>query len=297
MMKIEIFDVGHGGCAVITGTNGKRMMLDAGYRSDPNWFPCVAYAGQRIELLAFMNLDEDHLDDLPYVWERVPLGAIYTNPTVTAAALAAMKPDGMRDGVAMAHALLQQFGPGRTGPIADLGAVDAWAYCNAYGADFTDTNNLSLAMFVRYAGFTILFAGDLECAGWRALLRNPAFRADLATVRVLVSSHHGRKNGQCPEVFEIVRPDVVVFSDEARQYETQNTDGWYRQRVHGIPNIDAPFDARTGYPKRHVLTTRRDGTLTINVNPLGGYLITPERAGDPVANWLAEFLANTPAPA
>ncbi len=296
MMKIEIFDVGHGGCAVITGTNGKRMMLDAGYRSDPNWFPCVAYAGQRIELLAFMNLDEDHLDDLPYVWERVPLGAIYTNPTVTAAALTAMKPDGMRDGVAMAHALLQHVGSGRTGPIADLGAVDAWAYYNTYGADFTDTNNLSLAMFVRYAGFTILFAGDLECAGWRALLRNPAFRADLAAVRVLIASHHGRKSGQCPEVFEIVRPDVVVFSDAARQYETQDTDGWYRHRVRGIPNTDAPFDARSGYPVRHVLTTRRDGTLTINVNPFGGYLITPERTGDPVSTWLAELLAADPAP-
>lgn len=266
-------------------------MLDAGYRADPAWFPSVVYAGQTIDLLAFLNLDEDHLDDLPHIWDSARIGALYSNPTVTANALAAMKPEGMGDGVAMAHDLLNHFGAGRIGPVADLGDVRVWAYFNRYTLDFSDTNNLSLAVFVRYAGFTILFAGDLECPGWRELLRNPHFRADLATVRVLVASHHGRKNGQCPEVFELVTPDVVVFSDNARQYETQNTDAWYRWRVKGIPNIDAPRDPIAGYPMRHVLTTRRDGTLTINVSRAGGYLITPERNADPIGSWLSELLA------
>ena len=66
--------------------------------------------------------------------------------------------------------------------------------------DFTDTNNLSLAVFVRYGAFTILLAGDLEAAGRRALPRMPGCVADLASVSVFVASHHGRDNDCCEEV-------------------------------------------------------------------------------------------------
>jgi beta-lactamase superfamily II metal-dependent hydrolase len=281
-MKIEIFDVGHGGCVVITGPNGKRLMLDCGFRTEPNFFPSVTFGGEAVELLAMMNLDEDHLDDLPYVWDKVTIKALYSNPSVTAVALKSMKKQGMRRGVQKAHALLEHFGPGRTGPIADLGAVDASVFHNTFGAPFTDTNNLSLAVFVQYGGFTILFGGDLECAGWRELLAIPNFRAKLAATRIFVASHHGRESGQCQEIFDIVRPDLVIFSDDAKQYETQNTDAWYRQRVKGIPRLDIAPDPVTGIRKmRHVMTTRRDGTMTIDVDPVGNYLVTPTRQDYP----------------
>ena len=37
-MQIEIFDVGHGHCTVITAPNGRRMMLDCGQRWDDRTF-------------------------------------------------------------------------------------------------------------------------------------------------------------------------------------------------------------------------------------------------------------------
>jgi len=277
-VKIEIHDVGHGGCAVVTCPNGARIMLDCGFDADRGWFPSVAYGGQFIDVLVLTNLDEDHVEDLPYVWDRVRLGSIYSNPTVTASALAAMKREhGMDEGVRQAHAILSSFGPGYVGTMADSGDVRAWGYWNGYGVDFTDTNNLSVATFVRWGTFTILFAGDMETAGWRALLRNPSFVADLATVTVFVASHHGRANGRCEEVFKIIRPEIVVFSDDRKQYESQETDAWYRQRVTGIPILDS---APTGLlPKRrHVYTTRRDGTLTVKVDQSGRYIVRPTRS-------------------
>jgi len=289
-MRIEIFDVGHGGCAVITGPNGKQLMLDCGYGTAPFWFPSEEYRGKRLECLAFMNLDEDHLEDLPRLWKNADIGAIYSNPTVTDEALASMKRQhGMNDGVRFAHVLLNHFGSGRIGALADLGSeVRVWSYCNTYGDPFTDTNNLSLAVFVSYCGFTTLFAGDLETRGWKLLLQNPFFRRDLAKVSVLIASHHGRENGKCDEVLQIVRPDIAVFSDDAKRYSTQETDAWYRYRVTGIPVIDQTPDLRTGLlPRRHVYTTRRDGTLTIDVNRLGGYLVRPSRAMNALG--IAEF--------
>jgi beta-lactamase superfamily II metal-dependent hydrolase len=278
MMRIDIFDVGHGGCSVITCPNGARIMLDCGFHLDPAWFPSIAFREQRVDLLVFNNLDEDHLKDLAFVWQDVRLGSIFSNPTVTAAALAAMKREhGMGNGVHHAHAILQHYGAGLIGRPADLGSVRAWAYWNRYGLDFTDTNNLSLTVFIRYGVFTILFAGDLEAAGWRALLRVPGFVTDLASVNVFVASHHGRENGCCEEVFGACCPDVFVISDEEHQFDSQDTTDWYRQRARGIPDVGAVPDLFLGYPRRYVLTTRHDGTLLMRVAPNGRFHIIPQR--------------------
>lgn len=112
-MKIEIFDVGHGGCSVITCPNRARMMVDCGFRLDPTWFPSSAFRGKWIDLLVLSNLDEDHVEDVPYVFRHVPLGSIFSNPTVTAEALAAMKrKHGMAKGMRTAHAILRRYGAG-----------------------------------------------------------------------------------------------------------------------------------------------------------------------------------------
>jgi beta-lactamase superfamily II metal-dependent hydrolase len=277
-MKIDIFNVGHGNCALVTCPNGKRIMVDCGYRTEPGWFPSVTFARQFIDLLVISNLDEDHVNDFPYVWRDVLLGSIFSNPSVTAQALATMKSEhGMGDGIRQTHAILERFGSGMIGRPADIGSVSAWAFWNRYGIDFTDTNNLSLAVFVRYGAFTILFAGDLETAGWKSLLRRPDFKNDLASVNLLVASHHGRKNGRCEDAFKVFSPDAVVFSDDHRQYDSQNTDAWYRARTKGIIDQTSASKTLLGCAKRHVLTTRRDGSLQINVSHNGQFLVTPER--------------------
>lgn len=278
MMKIDIFDVGHGGCSVITCPNGARIMVDCGFRLDPGWFPSIMFQGEFMDLLVLSNLDEDHVKDLRHVRQDMRLGSIFSNPTVTAAALAAMKREhGMGNGVLQAHAILRHYGTGLIGRPADSGFVRVWAYWNRYGLDFTDTNNLSLAVFICYGAFTILFAGDLETAGWRSLLRVPGFLADLLSVNVVVTSHHGRKNGCCDEVFWVCRPDVFVISDDEHQFDSQDTTDWYRQRAYGIPDLNAVPDFFLNYPRRYVLTTRHDGALLIRVAPNGRFHITSQR--------------------
>ena len=85
-MRIDIHDVGHGACAVVTAPNGARIMLDCGLGLDPAWFPSISYGGQFIDLLVITNLDEDHVCDLPYLWRDVRLGGVFSNPTVTGSA-------------------------------------------------------------------------------------------------------------------------------------------------------------------------------------------------------------------
>lgn len=64
MMKIEIFDVGHGQCTMITcPPNGKKLMIDAGHNTG-KWWPSRHFSGQAIEGLIISNFDEDHTSDV-----------------------------------------------------------------------------------------------------------------------------------------------------------------------------------------------------------------------------------------
>jgi beta-lactamase superfamily II metal-dependent hydrolase len=282
-MKIEIHDVDHGGCVVVSGPAGHRLMLDCGLSLNRPWFPSISYFGHRIDTLMLLNLDEDHCEDLDFLWKNCPIGAIVSNPTIDSRALRAMKREGgMRSGVKKVAEILDYFGPGFCGDWSnDLGGVQWHAFWNRYGQDFDDTNNLSLAVFVRFAGFTILFGGDLECAGWKRLLTLPQFRERLAETTVFVASHHGRENGCCEELFDWCRPEIIVFSDGYKQYSTQETHGWYSRRARGIPDFSKP-QGIFGQPQRRVVTTRCDGTITIDVDATGRYIINTSRtSGSP----------------
>ena len=276
-MKVRIHNVDHGACAVLTAPNGKRLMIDCGRSLVRSWYPSIAHFGQRIDTLILQNLDEDHVEDLPNVWRYCSIGAVVSNPTIDAVALLSMKPKGMRAGVRRVFDVLLAGGEAIIGNWnADLGGIGWHVFWNVYGRDFTDTNNLSLATFVTFGGFTILFGGDMECAGWEALLRLPAFRARLREVKVFVASHHGRENGCCDRLFAWMRPELVIFSDGAIQYGTQErTTSWYAARTLGIPDYDRPQGL--GWGARKVMTTRYDGTLTIGVKTNGTYLVIRDR--------------------
>jgi hypothetical protein len=275
-MLIEIHDVDHGACIVITGPTGRRLMLDCGLNRTRGWSPSAAYRDQRIDTLMMTNLDEDHVEDLEQLWRDTQIGALVSNPTVTGDVLRALKlVGGMDRGVHTATALLDHFGSGLVGDWwNDLGGVAWQAFWNRYGWDFTDTNNLSLAVFVSFEGVTALFGGDLECAGWRRLLEIPAFRARLPEVQIFVASHHGRESGQCPELFNHMRPEVVIVSDGPKQYQSQETQCWYAQRTIGIPDYERPAGPQ-GQSRRRVMTTRRDGALRIDVGK-GRYMVRTE---------------------
>lgn len=146
-------------------------------------------------------------------------------------------------------------------------------FWNSYPDDFEDENNLSLVTVMRWPGyncdigFSILYAGDMERAGWQALLRREDFRAEMRDISVFVASHHGRLNGYCRELFEWtdLEPELFVISDCGIQYATQETIALYRRHASGVGH-NGQF--------RRVITTRRDGYVRFRIGPDGASLWT-----------------------
>jgi len=131
----------------------------------------------------------------------------------------------------------------------------------------TDTNDLSMAVFLQFGEFKILFPGDLEEAGWRDLLGRPTFRDHLASTTILVASHHGRESGYLEEVFDYCRPRAVVMSDKGIIHETQGMTETYRGHV--IANYPDGVYVKNLNRQRHVLTTRNDGHIHFTVGANG----------------------------
>jgi beta-lactamase superfamily II metal-dependent hydrolase len=286
-MRVRIWDVEHGACAMVQhaiqtelGAHGGRLaMIDSGHSTGfrPSEYITKVLGRNRLDYLFITNADQDHMSDLQGLWDAgIFVPVVHRNPSPSATAMRAIKEQCgplTRDAERFV-----QICQGFNGAIAEpfdqnMGGITMSAFWNTY-PQFIDTNNLSLAIFIKYRGFKILFSGDLERPGWRALLLQPGFRAELANTDVLVASHHGRENGFCEDIFAHFTPSCVVISDKAKTHSTQETVPDYRAVVR-----DQGVRVRTTGKARHVLTTRRDGWIQFTIDDNSSYHIDTEYNG------------------
>lgn len=269
-MRLEIFDVGHGACALVTGDNGTRMMIDCGHRADPLWLPGVMLRQRSVstlDLLYITNYDEDHVSGICNLLDLVNVSWIVRNASVSPETIRSLKTEnGMGAGIErLTDALTHTFtgSPSILDSPPQVPGLSVSTFANVYPA-FRDENNLSLVVHLDCHGVGVMFTGDMETAGFAPLLEDPVFRDRLQRTSVFVAPHHGRVSGCCDTVAQHCRPFYVVISDKSHVHETQQTHAHYQAMAQG-----GPFRGET----RHVLTTRSDGHITIDVpSPLQWFI-------------------------
>ena len=263
-MDVRIFNVEHGGCALVSTDNGEHLMIDAGHNSTTGWRPSV-YLPQlgitSLERLIITNMDEDHASDLHNLRRTVAINALYRNPTVGADEIRYLKEqNGIGSGIESLARMMTTY-TGSVPAQPNLGGLSIQMFWNTYPYDFEDENNLSMVCILRCHGLVVCFPGDMEVQGWNRLLERHDFRASMAEVHVLVASHHGRRNGCCEALYvNGWRPQITIISDSGIEYATQETVAWYRARTQGV-YLNGDF--------RRVLTTRRDGRILLRTTPTG----------------------------
>ncbi|SOC39453.1 beta-lactamase superfamily II metal-dependent hydrolase [Rhizobium subbaraonis] len=238
-MDIRIFDVEHGGCALVSTDNGEHLLIDAGHNSTTGWRPSVYLPNLGItslERLIITNMDEDHASDLHNLRRTVEIRALYRNPTVGAGEIRHLKGQGgIGNGISSLAEMMTSY-IGTVPAEPDLGGLTIKMFWNEYPYDFEDENNLSSICILRYHGLVVCFPGDMEVQGWNRLLDRQDFRAAMADVHVLVASHHGRRNGCCEALYVTGwRPLITIISDSGIEYATQETVNWYRERTWSAP--------------------------------------------------------------
>ena len=266
-MEFRIFNVGHGFCALLIADNGNVILFDCGHDDRISFRPsrylsrigCTA-----IEKLIISNYDEDHLSDLPNLKNVLPIQTLHRNRSISPQSLHRLKLQGGPLGFGV-KALLEMLNIYTADALIppDFAGVELSTFYNPYPT-FQDTNNLSLVSFVRYSNLSIIIPGDMEQQGWRALLNKRDFRDHLKRVNIFIASHHGRESGYLREIFEFCQPDIVIISDESKRYQTQETN--YAVHARGLARDDGGM--------RYVLTTRKDGNISITKRLGESYQIT-----------------------
>lgn len=266
-MILEVFDVEHGACALVTTSTGRRFMVDCGHNATTDWRPGTFLARKgitRLDRLFITNYDEDHVSGYPDLFSNVAIDVLVRNPSVAPSTIRYLKTaDGMGNGIDLLVSSIEGVFTGGAPPaIEDFGDTSFSAYWNSYGAPpfgFDDENNLSLVVFMTCGHHKVIFPGDMEKSGWQSLLQNPNFVRELQGVNIFFASHHGRENGYCEDVLNLC-PNIRAFviSDKKMGHQTQETVDRYRQYASG-------FLYRTNI--RRVLTTRRDSSMVFLLPP------------------------------
>jgi beta-lactamase superfamily II metal-dependent hydrolase len=263
-MNLQIFDVEHGACSLLTADNNKRLMIDCGHNATTGWKPGTYLKQQAIgqlDMLAITNYDEDHASAAANLFDNVSVSWLFRNTSVSGATIKTLKREqGMGPGIdRLVHSIENVFtGNGTSTQQPVLQGAECQFFCNAY-PQFDDENNLSMAVFLNCNGIGVMFPGDLEKAGFLELLKLESFRKALLKTNVYVASHHGREDGCCEETVPYLK-DVyyIVISDKGYQYDTQKTIPFYSRIAKG-----GPFRKEQD---RKVLTTRSDGRIAFEFN-------------------------------
>lgn len=286
-MRIMVWDVEHGCCAMVQHVSkagiahevgGRLAMIDSGSSASFKPSTYIRSIGRStLDYLFITNADQDHMSDLKGLeYAGIGVSTLIRNPSYTGDELKQIKlvSGPLTNDASWYVNACGTYSGGLPAVTFDqgMGGITYKSFWNRY-PQFKDTNNLSLAVFIKYANFKILFPGDLEKPGWNALLQRADFRVELSGTDVLMASHHGRESGYYKDIFRHFTPSCIVISDKAKEHKTQEMVPDYRKVVR-----DKGVKVRTTMKDRHVLTTRRDGWIQFDVDDRN-YTIDTEYQG------------------
>ena len=166
-MFVEIFDVEHGACALITTSNNKRVLIDCGHNGTTGWKPgnaLLAKGINQVDRLYVTNYDEDHVSGYPNLLSKVLVRSIYRNPSIIPGGIRYLKSeDGMGTGIEYLIQSLEKVFTASVPAFEDYGDSIFTHYWNKYGFglyEFDDENDLSLVVFVQCGQHKFIFPGD-----------------------------------------------------------------------------------------------------------------------------------------
>ena len=169
-MKLQIFDVEHGACSLLTADNNARFMIDCGHNATTGWKPGTYLKQQGIsfDMLGITNYDEDHASAAANLFDNIDVSWLYRNRSVSAATIKTLKREqGMGPEIErLVHSIENVFtGNGSAAQEPVLQGAERQFFYNTY-PQFDDENNLSMVVFLKCHGTGVMFPGDLRKRGF-----------------------------------------------------------------------------------------------------------------------------------
>lgn len=212
---VDFLDVGHADAAFLMTPEGGTMLIDGGNRvmdadaGRDTVAPFLrAHSIRRLDAVVVTHADGDHIGGVFHIVGHFPVGAVWLGPEP-------VKPEALEDDLinlcGERGVPVRRVAAGEDIPLP--GARVEVLHPPADGLPGAEANDNSLSLRVSWEGLSVLFAGDIERRGERALAGRDCAAA------VLKSPHHGSATSNSGELLRAVRPAAVVVS-------TRRTSRW-----------------------------------------------------------------------
>lgn len=285
-MKLMVFDVEHGACAFIRTPTNHTILIDCGCTEGfspalyiaKNELPTAAgWNGNKLTQLVVTHPHDDHITEVEAIKKNCPpaflLRQTYNWEEVKTAE------NGDYDNLDTYTAWQTSYNQAIT-QYPELGLKFEWFMLSPAEAKKIDEakfiNNSSIVVIVTVKGTQFeekfLFGGDMETAGWEALLKNPRFKEAVKAVKFFIVPHHGHESGFSDALFDAMgsKPWLNIVSIH---HNDEHIDPRYSQEAYSV-------GVEVNGVQRRMLTTRSDGTTTIGVTHEGKYWVECEHLAD-----------------
>ena len=288
-MKIAIFDVSNGNCALAVCTNGNSIMFDCGsheekdcpveringFRMSGSWlahmqnyitpigisYPLTKLVISHPDTDHIKNIEKVHTKFTPYVLHR---RYIEDFPVV----VAEQEDDSYKYYKDKVDAIYRTTVPS---PVWNFIQKSYEIPMNILKTNelFGESklkNNSSIIYLLEYNGFRILFGGDMEEVGWDWLIDNnhSGFKDELAKgIDFIVVSHHGHTSGYSQKLMDLIgSPKLAILSKGSETGDETDVDSRYSAQSEGFPVIGL---SEKNTVNKKTITTRSNGSIYIDV--------------------------------
>ncbi len=226
-VHIVFFDVGQGDSALITLSDGKRILIDGG----PDWSTLeklgthMPFFNRHIDMLVLSHPNSDHMLAFPEVLRRYTVGTLVTAGTeYNSGTYRATLSGASLRGVPILHLYA-----GQSIALGKDSLEVLWPPRVMPKGFNSNENNESLTLRFTHDGKRVLFTGDIETIVEKTLVEARAdLRADILKV-----PHHGSKTSSSTGFLLAVHPQSSVISvGRKNPYGHPNAD--VLRRLHSI---------------------------------------------------------------
>lgn len=285
MLKMVVFDVGNGSCALIVDEGGNSLMIDCGCHSDKhNPVDLIKFFQQENEWLQHMKKNQltklvishpdlDHIRNAKRIHEEL------TPKILLRRELKDFPKEVLASNDENFNEYKCRFCDKYTAPVIN---PPDWGFnyrpYKIWLRELRDEsifpkekfkNNSSIVCVIEYSGWKFLFGGDMEEEGWEWLIDScPIFRADIEQgIDILIASHHGHKSGYSQKLMNLMGggPKLSILSKGTESGKT-DVESRYSAQSEGLPVYNLS-SRRTEVRKS--ITTRNDGNIFFEVDLQG----------------------------
>lgn len=255
MLKLKIYDVGHGS-SILIETDKINILFDFGSKTNREFDP---FERNKIYSLFTTHPHMDHISALKYLTPYKYDSFLIRN--IPNELIKKLIDEAESEEDRIIYIIYKELNTEKKGLVPYErnplnpeynGGVEIKLFTPQQ--DYNDLNYYSNAMLLKYRGFKILLTGDNDENNLEELMNCESFKKEIENVDVLLAPHHGHESGYHEDFLNHVNPKITMISDKNNEKVLENV---YKSNSRGF--------VVKGKDTQKCLTTYKNGEINIEI--------------------------------